>query len=304
MVIYANSADRSVYLEVPVTASGSMDVMVKRDGVVVYTVPTVYPYSGGYYFTLPFFLSQEDAEFTVEWKFPYVENGTTYTYQRENKITVVTPYVAISTLTDLFGAELSNEEIIRAERAVRNVINAHCGQTFGRFTGVKQAVGTGENTLALPARLISFSEITTTTPGLDLYGSFDISGDGWYIKPRTFGAEGYNIKAEHSDYPVGVNGVIYNPYGRRAGIFPRDIRYSIDGVWGYEYVPEAVQEAATLLVNDYAGPDSAYRDRYLESLTSPDWRIQFHSGAFQRTGNVRADQLLSDYVLKRGWAVI
>lgn len=282
---------------------GTLDVGIKRAGVEVFEVSQVNYAAGRYSFTLPFFLSQEDAELTITWKFTYQENGQNYEYNRESHVTVVTPYVPFSTLTDLFGDELTAPEIQQAERAARNVINAHCGQSFGRFTGVKTAVGQGEGDLALPARLIRLNEITTEMPGLELYGNFDVAGDGWYISPRISGAPGYSIKADTSDF-VSVTGVIHNPYGYRAGNFPKDARYSIDGVWGWEHVPEPVTEAAKLLVNDYAHEEAIYRDRYLESLTSPDWRIQFHSGAFRQTGNVRADQLLSDYVLKRGWAVI
>jgi len=86
--------------------------------------------------------------------------------------------------------------------------------------------------------------------------------------------------------------------------FKEGVIYPISGVWGYEAVPESVKEAARLLVNDYACADSQYRDRYLTSMTAADWRIQFNSGAFVRTGNVRADQLLSEYVTTRGWGVI
>lgn len=306
MIIYADSTNRVVSLEVPVTAvDGTLFATIKKNGVAVYEVPVVTydTATSSYRFTLPYFLSQEDAEFVVEWKFDYVENSQTYSFLRESKVTVVTPYVSFSTLEDMYGLELTTEEILTAERAVRTVINAHCGQSFGRYTGVKYAVGSGENALSLPARLISLDEITVDSPGLDLYGTFDVAGDGWYIKPRIFGAQGFNIKADVSDF-IEVNGVIYNPYGRRTGVFPTDTRYRIEGAWGWEEIPEPVIEATKLLVNDYAGPDSTYRDRYLESLTSPDWRIQFNSGAFRQTGNVRADQLLSEFVLKRGWAVV
>lgn len=304
MIIYANSVDRTVSLEVPVTpVSDSMTVHIKKNGESIFEVSAIVYDQGKFSFTLPFFLSQEDAEYEIAWKFDYEENGTTYSYDKSTYVSVVTPYVSFSTLTELFGDELEDFEIKTAERAVRTVINAHCGQSFGRTTGVKVAVGEANNSLALPARLISFDSVALGSPGLELHGTYNVDGDGWYLSPVLFGADEYNIKADVTDY-TSVNGVIYNPYGRQAGVFNKGTRYSITGTWGYEQVPEAVAEATKLLVNDYASYDTTYRDRYLTSLTSPDWRIQFNSGAFARTGNVRADQLLSDYVLKRGWAII
>lgn len=248
--------------------------------------------------TLPYILQEGVAE--VTWSGTITGMGA---FTTTNKYFVVTPYLTRRQIRE-FWDDGTDEEIDRAEAGVRHIINAHTGQTFGKFTGTKLAVGNGENTLTLPARLISFTDITLNTPGLELYGTYQISGDGWYLKPTVFPSEGYTIKSDITDYTVGTNGVIYNPYGRRVGVFQKDVSYAIDGVWGYESIPEAVVEAAKLLVNDYAANDSIYRDRYLESLTSPDWRIQFHSGAFRQTGNVRADQLLANYVLKRGWAVI
>ncbi len=82
-----------------------------------------------------------------------------------------------------------------------------------------------------------------------------------------------------------------------------DYPFEITGDWGYKSVPAPVKEAARLLVNDYACSEQLYRDRYLESIKAADWRLQFSSRAWEYTGNVRADQLLSEYVIL-DWAVI
>lgn len=248
--------------------------------------------------TIPYSAVQDERDLVIKLTFSY--EGADYT--KEKRVNVISPLLESWEIDEIIaGEDVDTWEI---ESAVRHVINAHTGQTFGKFMGTKQAVGAGSNALSLPARLLSLTTITTESPGVDLYGTFNINGDGWYLLPATFGEEGHNIKADISDYTIGVNGVIHNPYGYRAGVFHRDVRYSVDGIWGYEEIPVEVREAAKLLINDYAHVDSVYRDKYLESLTSPDWRIQFGAGAFARTGNVRADQLLANFVLKRGWAVI
>jgi hypothetical protein len=83
-----------------------------------------------------------------------------------------------------------------------------------------------------------------------------------------------------------------------------EAQYNISGQWGWNSVPAAVQEAAALLAHDYACADVLYRDRYLTSMTAADWRIQFNAGAFSDTGNVRANQLLEEYVIKNNWVAI
>lgn len=248
--------------------------------------------------SVPFSAVQSEQDLTITLSFTYEGSD----YSSSKTVSIVTPILESWEIEPLL--ECSDEtDIWGMERAVRHIVNAHTGQTFGKFIGTKIASGNGENALPLPARLITLNDITLNTPGLPVYGTFQISGDGWYLEPTLFPYDGYNIKADADGFTE-TNGVIFNPYGRSTGIFSQGTKYTIDGVWGYEEVPEPVREAAKLLIGDYASMDSIYRDRQLVSLTSPDWRIQFYSGAFLRTGNVRADQLLSDFVLKRGWAII
>jgi hypothetical protein len=160
--------------------------------------------------------------------------------------------------------------------------------------------------LPLPARLISLTSLS----GFEVPVS--IVGDGWYLAPEGGGAYIPPVKSDNdgtnNSQIAGINhkfGVpIRVPSWMRqgAGFLRQD--YYITGTWGWKFVPSEVKEAARLLVNDFASGDTIYRDRYLTSMTAADWRIQFNSGAFAKTGNVRADQLLSNYVLTRGWAVI
>ena len=261
---------------------------------------------------LPYFGSE--VEVTVTWNFTVPGSGG---YSQVDKYQIVTPYLSIRQVKEIVPTA-SDVEAFDAEAAVRHIINAHTGQSFGYVVGDKAAVGNGDNGLALPSRLIRLTSFGLTGADTKLYdianypvgyptyflgnGVYDIVGDGWYIKTLS-GNPDLGIKADVSE-GIYTGGIIYNPFSVRGRGFADDARFTITGEWGYLEVPRAIVEAAKLLVSDYSCADASYRDRFLTSLTSPDWRIQFHSGAFRDTGNVRANQLLSDYVLKRGWAVI
>jgi hypothetical protein len=131
---------------------------------------------------------------------------------------------------------------------------------------------------------------------------FAIQNNGYTLSHYPWGVP--PVKADAYGLHMHVGGVIHNPNNVKVEQFANNRDYLVEGHWGWEAVPDAVKEAAKLLVNDYACADAQYRDRYLVSMTAADWRIQFYSGAYLRTGNVRADQLLSDYVVTRGWGVI
>lgn len=242
--------------------------------------------------TLPY--QPTEGTVTVTWTFTIPQSGT---FTKAETYTVVTPYLSLRWIKDNLLEGSSDQEIRDAEAAARYIVQAHTGQYFGKEHSTKRAWGEKNNALYLPARLLSLEAVNGNNDT-----NFYITGNGWFLtRPSWTGIP--PIKAD----AYGVNEAtvpIIDPYARRGGVFDQNVPYDITGTWGWEAVPGAVVEAMKLLVNDYACADSQYRDRYLTSMTAADWRIQFNNGAFIKTGNVRADQLLSDYVLHRGWAVI
>jgi hypothetical protein len=256
--------------------------------------------------TIPYFLAQHDRQLRVEWQFTYVEDGQTYEYDEYDDVNVITPILPLAEVKRILGPEFNDTtDVADIERAVRYIIQAHTGQFFGKFIGVKYVSGGGDSYLRLPMRLIKLNSVN----GNDYWnGMVALRGSGWYLQSRAIVGPP-PVRADfdgwHED-PWGYSGrvPIVAPYSRATMNFTEHAEYKIDGVWGWNSVPAPVQEAARLLINDYACADSQYRDRFLTSMTAADWRIQFHEGAFSNTGNVRANQLLAGYVLRRGWVVV
>jgi len=241
--------------------------------------------------------TQSEGTVVVTWQFTVT--GTSGTQTAVQYYDLVTPYLDVIELADTFS--LSSAKATELESQVRHVINAHCGQSFG--FGTKTLTVQGQDGYAtLPERLINLTKIndafgnavydTSVVVNDSFLGAYaySIDGDGWFLKYYSNG---------HT-YTPGlwtVTGVIRTP----------DTYYNpaltITGDWGWFSVPQPVKEAAKILANLYFNIEGDYRDQYLTSMTAADWRIQFKDGAFRRTGSVKADQLLDQYVTRSGWVV-
>lgn len=251
--------------------------------------------------TLPYL--SEEGEIDLIWTFQVPGSGT---FSETERHTVITPLLTVEQIKEIHP-NATDDEVYSIERATRLIINAFTGQDFGHFTGSRKVRGSGNKALLLPQRVITLTQINS----VDIDPRFLLSDDGWTLYKFPFGlppyldscSDPYSYFAPNGEVWQSL-GVIVTPYSNDCAPWAKNIYYDVNAEWGYYSVPPAVQEAARLLVNDYACGDSQYRDRYLTSMTAADWRIQFQSGAFRDTGNVRADQLLADFVLKGGWALI
>lgn len=299
MEMYTNSkaADRTVFLEFPDVAT-SVDAFVYHENELLFEIATVNRVADGYTATLPLHLLQHDNDLKVYWTLVHTESGEEYTINRVTPVEVVTPILSKAEIMAIDAHVFALDyEVNKIEKAVRHIIQAYTGQEFGHFHGTEQVKGDGGTALFLPRRIIELIEVN----GAVVSQHFSVDPDRYIIRHFPWGVP--PVKADYFGLHHHVGGVIHNPNNVSLRNWTKRV-YAIKGRWGYEEVPAAVKEAARLLVNDYACADSQYRDRYLQSMTAADWRIQFNSSAFLRTGNVRADQLLSDFVLTRGWGVI
>lgn len=259
-------------------------------------------------------LTTNDCTLVIKWSFKI--NGVDVI--KTDNFDIVTPYLPLDEIKKIMPAGSSDDDIHNVESAVRHIINANTGQTFGRYEGSITVEAHGEDALALPRRLIKITGLSTLTAELDPNATIIVS-DGWFLK-KGWAHELSNIDSDSAywggwdisnalpgepGYEKPAHGPIIVAPGH-AGTPTRwrnDYPFKITGIWGYDAIPYPVQEAARLLVNDYGCMNAIYRDRYLQSIRSADWRLQFSSRAWDSTGNVRADQLLSEYVIAE-WAVV
>lgn len=227
-------------------------------------------------------------------------------YDRKIQLQVVTPYLELFELEQIMET-VDEDECWRVESAVRHIINAHCGQDFGSTEEDQVVVGNTESVLRLNKPIIRLKKVTEDgvavfdtehAQGPNSYlgkTDYTVVGEGWSLKRPEYRVDSVraNRGSNYSSNPIKAPRTFSN------NSFINDVEYVVSGKFGYENVPEAIREAAALLVNDYACGDSIYRDRYLEVVKAADWSLGFASGAWKATGNARADALLVPYVVNR-----
>lgn len=164
-----------------------------------------------------------------------------------------------------------------AETEARHIIQAYCNQEFTYWEGPYSKVS-NRMYVTMPQYIseltgISFSDDTVYVNFLAQYQVAD-SGFSIYAKEIT----------------------------PRATIFsgPREensIIATIEGVWGYESVPMAIQQAALELINYYLSDDIDHRRRYYNQVTNRgSENFTYHWTSYSdSTGNPLVDALLQPF---------
>lgn len=279
-------------LKVHVPVNSAVKYIFKRHGEPVGVEKTAIPEDNVINVLTPVGAVAETGDLTLEITFS--SDGTEYTLTEQHK--VYRPYLSLLELREIMDFA-DDDECWEIERAVRAIIDEHTTQNFGYEHKTITMLSNPSVAMSLPERLERLDRVVegsdvvydiTSNPPRNV-DAYIVTGDGWFLKRPGYSPAPLSYTTTD---PIRVR-----PRSRSG--FRNDVKYKITGVWGYAEVPSAVREAAKLLVNDYACQDSTYRDRYIKSVRSGDWRLEFHDGAFVDTGNARANTLLRPYVVQR-----
>ena len=262
---------------------------------------------GTYQIVLPLSLTTRQREFKIVWEYQVELNGNQEIVQHVSHLDVVTPYVDVTELMqDLnLGLDQSDpnyktyHELIMAEKYARRIIDSYCGQSFSLYDDVQVAWGAGTDILALPFKLAELHELyaddyllVDNINNINNWGYTPIiSESGFGIRVNMQSMMDNTIYVANGQVPPTVNDVSYR------GVFKNGVRYRIQGKFGWDDVPENVEEAATLLVADYFSKDSKWRNKYINRISTFDWNFEYFDDVFRGTGNLTVDQLLQPYVI-------
>lgn len=212
-----------------------------------------------------------------------------------DNLRVVRPYVNPYTIAPV-GKE---EEYVKYERIARIMIDNIVGG-FYYTSAIYDLQGLGTDRLTIGNRvnkLLSLTENNVLVYELESdsnLAEYTLNSDKTAIIVYQDGVE-----ANRAD-----GGIIYPPaagsdsyyLADRTAAFPNGYDYVAQVENGWPMVPQDIQEATRLIIDDMACGAPNYWNKYVREYETKDYRVDFHRPSFAGTGNVIVDQILHRYI--------
>ena len=259
--------------------------------------------AGTYQIVIPLEYCRRNRKFKVVWSYQVDGSEGSHTYYTD----VVTPYANLADVwEDLnFGTDQSDpnyktyHEVQMAEKYARKLIETYTAQFFYTYDDRQIVYGSASDILPLPFKINAIHELYEN----DVLLVDNINGlNNWLYNP-IISESGFGIRVSKQDLMDNMvyvtNGVIPPTINdsQYSGAFKKDYRYSVQGRFGWSSVPDNVEEACIILIAQFFEKDSAWRNKYIKSVSAFDWKFEYMEDAHRGTGNLYADQLLQPYVV-------
>ncbi len=167
------------------------------------------------------------------------------------------------------------------ESRVRKIIDTYCNQEFQYIKAKTLRLdGSGRDNLKLPLRGISFTEILRDAEDdVTELVEIDPMSEFWLRHTRTLPSN------DPRDFI----------WDESPNFFSKRATYSITGDFGWEYIPDSIEEAAKLLIADDLNQDSLYRKHSVTFAGIGPVQTRYSPDVMASIGNVDADVLLMDF---------
>jgi hypothetical protein len=188
--------------------------------------------------------------------------------------------------------KISTAKATEYERLARYIIDAYTGG-FDYLRKKKEFTGTASDELLIDEVLTGkiYSILENNEPFFERDPDvFDKNQE--YVYKKQLSAIVYN-KSE------GNNRAEYTVVWRDRYLdieFADGFEYLVDAEFGWKVIPQDIQEATELLVQDIVEDNLKYINKYIESFDNDDFKITFSKGyAKDSTGNRIVDRILERY---------
>ena len=251
---------------------------------------------------VPVTYANRNRKYKLQWVYEY--NSTTYYHY--TYLDVVTPYISIEeALEDLGVGSDANDpnyksyhELRMAEKYARKQVEHFTGQKFYLHDNKFTIMGNDSSVLPLPSKIYQLHTLHQNDNIL-IDNLNNINNIGYIIEPT---ASGFGIKINQSSLIEGdtyiANGMVPpSIHDVSPNIFKANKSYDVYARFGWHSVPDDVEQATIEIMRSYFSKDRAWRDKYVNKISTTDWDFEFKSEAFNGTGSSYADKLLLDYVI-------
>lgn len=196
---------------------------------------------------------------------------------------VVRPYCNIDALAT--SLSITAEVAVQSEKVARAIIDSEVGR-LGFHRKSKEVFGMGMDYLTLNEPITALYKVYEN--GVLVHDSTDADLNAYRISIDKTSL----VPVEDQDK------LEYRPVWTErysAAEFPSGYDYIIDGNFGYPFIPEDIQEACELLVQDIATGNMRFTNRGISEFDNKEFRIKYALGTEQGTGNKTVDKILDNY---------
>lgn len=257
---------------------------------------------GSYQLVLSTLYTSRTRKLKIVWSYQVGGlNGQHTTY-----VDVVSPYVSLEeVIEDLSLGSDANDpnnktyhELRMAEKYARKIVEYYTGQKFYLHDDKFTIMGNDSDTLPLSYKINTLHTLHANDQLL-VDNLNNINYLGYTLEPT---ASGFALKLNQSSF---VDNTVYVANGMlppsisdiSPSIFRRGHSYDVYARFGWDSVPDDVEQATIEIMKSYFAKDRIWKDRYVNKISTTDWDFQYTSDAFSGTGSAYADKLLLDYVV-------
>lgn len=204
-------------------------------------------------------------------------------------IDIVRPYCNLDSIASALSITDGSE--IEYERLARYIIDSQT-QPFTFMRKEKDIVGMGMDYLPIDEKIYKIYKVyenqeiqydSTLSASANLV-TYEITKDGTSIT---------NVDDEAPENKINNKVVWRERYLDSA--FGEGSEYRVDGDFGWRVIPQDIQEACEMLIQDIKSDNLKYINRYIESFDNEDFKIKFSKGPSTGTGNMMVDKILEKY---------
>ncbi len=203
---------------------------------------------------------------------------------------VIRPYCNLDSIASALSITDGSE--IDYERLARYIIDSQT-QGFPFFRKEKDIIGMGMDYLPIDEKIYKIYKVYKNEELL-YNSSLSASANLVTYAITKDGSSITNVENE-SDAENKVN---YKPVWHERYLDPAfadGSEYRVDADYGWKVIPQDIQEACELLIQDIKEDNLKYINRYIESFDNEDFKIKFVKNPSAGTGNMFVDKILEKY---------
>jgi hypothetical protein len=200
-------------------------------------------------------------------------------------IDIVRPYSNPNTTATALSIKTS--EATEHERLARYIIDSYTGG-FNFIRKEKEFIGDGSDQLLIDENIHKLYKLYEN--GELIYDSESNTNESEYKVHKQLNAIVLDIpEGNRIDYPK-----IWRDRFLDVDFFS-GYEYVVDGDFGWKVIPQDIQDASEILIQDIANDSLRYVNRYIESFDNDDFKIKFAKNWSSSTGNRVVDRILERY---------